>query len=145
MEEELRFKISGCDPSKLIEYFSHPKILPKLFKNFTTIEILDETNYIAEFHMKIGGIPFTVRYKQTVIKGINAVYHEGVSDRPRAWWRFILEVTNYDEAVRTGECEVRLRGEYKGPLERLAHGPMRDFLENVKSTIQESKAYLFGV
>ena len=145
MQEEITFELNGCDPSKLIDYFSHPKVLPQHFKFLTSIEVLDEVNYIAEFYVKLGFISIRFRFKQFMVRGITTVYHEGVMDFPRAWWRFTLEITNYNDAIRTGECQVLLRGEYKGPLERFAHGPMREFLENVRNSIMFEKEKIFAV
>ena len=145
MQEELTFSFTGCDPSKLLDYFSHPKVLPKYFKFLTGIEMVNEVSYIAEFYVKLGFIPIRFRFRQTVSRGITLVQHEGNMDRPRAWWRFAVEVPNYSDAQLTGDCKVVLRGEYRGPFERFAHGPMKEFLENVKSAIQTNRAEIFAV
>ena len=123
MQEELTFSLADCNPSRLLDYFSHPKVLPKYFKFLTGIEMLDEVNYIAEFLVKLGFIPIRFRFKQTVSRGITLVRHEGNMDRPRAWWRFTVEIPNYSDARLTGECKVVLRGEYKGPSEQFVHSP----------------------
>ena len=145
MYEELTFTIADCEPSKLLDYFSHPKVLPKYFKFLTGVETVDGNSYTAEFLLMLGFIPIRFRFKQTVSRGITMVQHEGVMDRPKAWWRFTVEVPNYSDAKLTGECRVVLKGEYKGPFERFAHGPMREFLENVKSAVQANRAEIFAV
>mgnify|MGYP001772859472 CR=1 FL=1 len=93
------------------------------------IEVIDEENYKAEFKVFM---TFKFHMKRTL--GSHEVIHEGVMRFPRAYFRFIVETIPYKNAKKV---DVIIRGQYSGPLERLARLPMDIFLKNFLQRLAE--------
>ncbi|MCY0883046.1 hypothetical protein D1867_11770 [Acidianus infernus] len=93
------------------------------------IEKIDEENYRAEFRVFM---TFKFHMKRTL--GSHEVIHEGTMRFPRAYFRFIVETIPYKKDKKV---DVIIRGQYKGPLERLARLPMDIFLKNFFQKLAE--------
>ncbi|BDC17298.1 hypothetical protein [Acidianus sp. HS-5] len=93
------------------------------------IEVIDEENYRAEFRVFM---TFKFHMKRTL--GSHEVTHEGVMRFPRAYFRFIVETIPYKNVKKV---DIVIRGQYSGPLERLARLPMDIFLKNFLQRLAE--------
>jgi hypothetical protein len=93
------------------------------------IEKIDEENYRAEFKVFM---TFKFHMKRTL--GSHEVIHEGTMSFPRAYFRFVVETIPYKKDKKV---DVIIRGQYNGPLERLARLPMDIFLKNFFQRLTE--------
>ncbi len=93
------------------------------------IEKIDEENYRAEFKVFM-----TFKFHMKRALGSHEVVHEGVMKFPKAYFRFILETIPYKT---TKKVDIIIRGQYTGPLERLARLPMDLFLKNFLQRLSE--------
>ncbi|BCU70151.1 hypothetical protein [Stygiolobus caldivivus] len=92
------------------------------------IEMISEDSYIAKFRVFMS---FKFSMKRTI--GINRVVHEGVMKFPKASFKFTVEA--YPK--KSGEVDLLIKGEYSGPLERLAGTTMEVFLRNFAKNLEE--------
>ncbi|PVU75352.1 hypothetical protein DDW11_03165 [Sulfolobus sp. SCGC AB-777_G06] len=92
------------------------------------IEMENEDTYIAKFRVFM---PFKFHMKRKI--GLNKVVHEGVMKFPKAHFRFTVEVF----PKRNGDVDISVKGEYLGPLERLAGTQMEVFLRNFVKNLED--------
>ena len=92
------------------------------------IEMENEDTYIAKFRVFMS-FKFHMRRKI----GLNKVVHEGVMKFPKAYFRFTVEVF----PKRNGDVDISVKGEYLGPLERLAGTPMEVFLRKFAENLED--------
>jgi hypothetical protein len=92
------------------------------------IEMENEDTYIAKFRVFMS-FKFHMRRKI----GLNKVVHEGVMKFPKAYFRFTVEVF----PRRNGDVDISVKGEYSGPLERLAGTPMEVFLRKFAENLED--------
>jgi hypothetical protein len=104
-----------------------PTNLPKFWKYLKGIEVINETEYIARFKVFMN-----FKFKMRVLISANSITHEGVMDRPKAFFRFTINFLKQRKGVK-----LAVTGEYKGPLEFLAGSPMQSFLEYFMNSLRE--------
>jgi len=119
--------ILNADEQYLKTLLATPTNLPKFWKYLKGIEVINEREYIVRFKVFMN-----FKFKMRVLISANSIIHEGVMDRPKAFFRFTINFLKQRKGVK-----LAVTGEYKGPLEFLAGSPMQSFLEYFMNSLRE--------
>jgi hypothetical protein len=119
--------ILDADEQYLKTLLATPTNLPKFWKYLKGIEVINEREYIARFKVFMN-----FKFKMRVLISANSIIHEGVMDRPKAFFRFTINFLKQRKGVK-----LAVTGEYKGPFEFLAGSPMQSFLEYFMNSLRE--------
>ncbi|MGC9105388.1 MAG: hypothetical protein ACP5HQ_03055 [Thermoprotei archaeon] len=118
-------------PSEVLTAVGDPYNLPKLWKYLKEVKVESTTSYVVKFKVFMS---FTFRMTVTAMK--DTVVHEGTMERPAAYFKFTVRSYKASPVF----ARVIAEGDYMGPLESLARGPMRKFLLHFRSSLVDLMA-----
>jgi hypothetical protein len=134
ISESVSATIEGVDSKELLDKVFDVNNLVKWWMFLKKIEQVDELHYYAEFRVFM-----KFKFLMTRERYLNGVRHWGEMKWPKATFSFTVEVY-----PSKGKVDVVIRGDYAGPLERLARTPMKVFLNHFAEKLAgSSQVYVF--
>ncbi len=134
ISETVSATIEGADPKEVLDRVFDVNNLVRWWMFLKRIEQVDEIHYYAEFRVFM-----KFKFLMTRERYLNSVKHWGEMKWPKALFSFVVEVY-----PSKGKVDVVIRGEYSGPLERLAKAPMKVFLSHFAEKLTgSSQVYVF--
>jgi len=121
ISKEVKINLKNANSKVILNEIFDIDNLPKLWKYLQKVEKIDSISYIAEFKV-------FMRFRFLMKREISeySVVHYGVMKFPKASFTFSVNVI----PLRDESLDMIVRGDYQGPLERLAGSPMQSFLNN---------------